>query len=269
MSWIYKINHLSDIEKEGLYRILIPPSLFHRFHINPVLFLNTNHERLVRFYCPPKDNATLIEVKHDLSGVDNVFFIQVSDTTDRTQISLDFLVINDPESERFDTDVDVMGKDTLFGRANRNISQEIAAMQAGLAPGQVRRGLKLTGEIVYCLEHFARILGIKAIVLEGLFYHNAITWEQYGFSYFDGYKRMKRINELFQPGNILHEKLDGSTPFRRFGGHKTVRGRSWAIHDGVLQEVDDDIIEGAWISPKMYKMVDNPRRISTFPEATY
>lgn len=269
MSWIFKINHLSDVAKEGLYRILIPPTIFHQFRINPILFMNMQQERLVRFYCPPKDNATLIEVKHDVSSQDCVFFIQVSDTKDRTQINLDFLVINDPMGERFDTDVDSMGKDTLFGRANRNVSEEVRAMRSGLAPGQVRAGLRLTGESVRCLEHFARILGIKSIVLEGLFYHNALIWEHYGFSYFEGFKMMKRINELFQPGQILHQKLDGSTPFRQVGFHRTIRGRSWAIHDGILRDVDDEIIEGGWSSPKMYKMIDKPREIRTFPDAKY
>ncbi|HNR12245.1 MAG TPA: hypothetical protein PKM59_02910 [Thermodesulfobacteriota bacterium] len=269
MSWIFKINHLSDVAKEGLYRILIPPTLFHKFRINPILFMNTNQQRLARFYCPPKDNATLIEVKHEVSSKDNIFFIQVSDTRDRTQINLDFLVINDPASERFNTDVDSMGRDTLFGRALRNVPEEIRAMQAGLAPGQVRAGLRLTAESLWCLEHFCRILGIKSIVLEGLFYHNAIIWERLGFSYFEGFKRMKRINELFQPGQILCEKLNGSTPFRQIGFHRTIRGRSWAIHDGILHDVDDDILEGAWISPKMYKMIENPRMIQTFPEGKY
>ncbi|MFH0812388.1 MAG: hypothetical protein V2A69_06055 [Pseudomonadota bacterium] len=269
MSWIYKINHLSDVEKEGLYRILIPPALFHRFHIHPILFINEKKERMVRFYCPPKDNAIQIEAKQNVSDQDCVFFLQLSDTTDRTQISLEFIIFNDPESERFCTDIDAVGKDTLFGRASRNIPEEIGALRAGLAPGQVKRALRLTGQFIYCLEHFARILGIKSIVLEALFYHNAIIYEKYGFSYFEGFKRMQRINELFQPGNILCEKLNGSSPFRQLGFHQTVRGRSWAIHDGILSEIDDEVIEGAWFSPKMYKMVDKPRKVCTFTDPQY
>lgn len=269
MSWIYKINHLSNIEKEGLYRILIPPSIFHLFRIHPILFINNKKKRLVRFYCPPKDNATLIEVKRDVSDQDCIFSLQISDTTDQTQLSLDFVIINDPDGGRFNTDIDTMGRDTLFGRASRNIDEEIKALKAGSVPGQVRRGLRLMGQVIHCLEDFARILGIKSIVLEALFYHNAIFYEKYGFSYLEGFHRMKRIHELFQPGNILLEKLDGSSPFRQIGFHRTIRGRSWAIHDGILGEVDDEIIEGAWFAPKMYKMVDKSRKISTFPDAQY
>lgn len=269
MSWIYKINHLSDFEKEGLYRILIPPALFHRFHINPILFINRHKERLVRFYCPPKDNAVLIEMKRKTADRDAAFSLQIADTTDHTQFSLDFVIAADPDSERFDTDIDAMGKDTLFGRASRNIYEELRALQAGLAPGQTRKGLRLTRQLIDCLEHFARILGIKSIVLEALFYHNAIIYEKYGFSYFEGFRRMKRIHDLFQPGQILYEKLDGSSPFRRKEFFQTVRGRSWAIHDGILRDVDDEVIEGAWFSPKMYKMVDKSRDICTFPGADY
>lgn len=269
MSWIYKINHLSDVEKEGLYRILVPPSLFHRFKIHPILFLNETRERVVRFYCPLKDNATLIEVKKNLSDQDSIFFAQVADTNDRTQIRLDFVIANDPQSERFNIDSDALGRDTLFGRANRNIGEEIRAMQAGLAPGQVRGGLRIMGEFLGCLEHFSWILGIKSVVVEGLFYHNAILYEKYGFSYFEGFKMMKRIHELFQPGEILFEKLDGSTPFRQIGFDRTIRGRSWAVHDGILRDIDDEVIEGGWFSPKMYKMVNKSRQVCSFPDAHY
>ena len=142
-------------------------------------------------------------------------------------------------------------------------------MQTGLAPGQVRAGLRLTGQFIHCLEDFARMLGIKSILLEGLFYHNAVIYERYGFSYFEGFKMMKQINELFQPGKALFERLDGSTPFRQLGFHQTIRGRSWAIHDGILNNVEDDIIEGGWFSPRMYKMVDKPRYVFSFPDPKY
>ena len=68
-------------------------------------------------------------------------------------------------------------------------------MKAGLAPGQVRRGLGLLREVVECIKRFALMVGIKTIALEALYYHNAIAYERYGFSYFEGYKRMKRIDE--------------------------------------------------------------------------
>ncbi len=53
--------------------------------------------------------------------------------------------------------------------------------------------------------------------------------------------------EGFKPGNLLHERLDGSTPFRMQGMERTVRGRSWAIHD--------DILDAPWDGIVIYKMV--------------
>jgi len=80
---------------------------------------------------------------------------------------------------------------------------------------------------------------------------------------------MKRIHELFQPGGALLRKLDGRSPFRQPDFADTVRGRSWAIHDGILLEVDDDLLDEGWVSPVMYRMVGNPRGMITFPNPTY
>ncbi len=179
------------------------------------------------------------------------------------------MVVNDPDGERFNIDIDSEGRDTLWGRASRNLSEEERALRNGLTPGQVRRGLGITREIIAGLEYFARILDIKTIALEALFYHNAIVYERSGFTYFEGFKRMQRIHQLFQPGEVLFRKLDGSTPFREPGFDKTVRGRSWAIHDGVLSEIDDDVLDEGWSSPKMYLMVGKSRSVCTFPDATY
>jgi hypothetical protein len=142
-------------------------------------------------------------------------------------------------------------------------------LRAGLAPGQIRKGLGLTREVISCLEHFAKILDIKSINLEALFYHNAMVYERCGFTYFEGFKRMQRIHQAFQPGGMLFQKLDSLNPFRQPGFEKTIRGRSWAIHDGVISEIDDDVLDEGWSSPKMYLMVGKPRSVCTFPDAVY
>ena len=90
-----------------------------------------------------------------------------------------------------------------------------------------------------------------------------------GFSYFSGYRQMKRIHELFQPEGLLFNKLDNSTPFRKPEFAHTVKGRSWAIHDGILEEVDEALFEEGWISPVMYHMIENPRGMITFPDPVY
>jgi hypothetical protein len=179
------------------------------------------------------------------------------------------LIVNDPDSERFNIDVDEQGRDTMWGRASRNLAEEIKALQAGMSPGQVRKGLSMTREVITGLEYFARILDIKTISLEALFYHNAIVYERCGFTYFEGFKRMTRIHQAFQPGGKLFKLLSGATPFRQPGFDKTIRGRSWAIHDGVVSEIDDDVLDEGWYSPKMYLLVGQPRTTTTFPDAVY
>ncbi len=269
MAWISKINMLSPAEKEGIYRLLIPPSLLRRFRIHPLLFCDDEGRRLVRFSCPKHDNTAIVEMKRATEDRDPVFSIQISDSQDHTQLNWDFIITNNPDSPRFSIDVDEQGRDTLFGRAKRNIAEEEQAMSAGLAPGQIREGLRLMSEIIQCLEHFARILDIKSIALEALFYHNAIVYERHGFTYFEGFKRMQRINQLFQDGGALQRLMNGSNPFRQPGMEKTVRGRSWAIHDDILDEIDDPILDEPWFSPRMYLMVGKPRNITTFPDGKY
>jgi len=268
MSWIRRISRLSSLEKEGFYRTLIPPSLYHRFGINPLSLCTERGDKVARFFSPQGDSTCLIEIK--LTGAEEpLYSIQLTDSNDFTQIDWDFMVVNDPASPKFNTHIDQEGTDTLFGWASRNLIEEENAIEAGLFPGQVRKGMGLTGEVIGLLEFFCRAFDIKSIRLEALFYHNAITYERHGFSYFSGYAQMKRIHELFQPGEQLFEKLDSSTPFRKPEFADTVRGRSWAIHDGILMEIDDDLLDEGWVSPVMYRMVGKPRGMVTFPDPTY
>jgi hypothetical protein len=69
---------------------------------------------------------------------------------------------------------------------------------------------------------------------------------------------MREIDEGFKPGGTLFNRLDGSSPFRVPGMERTVRGRSWAIHDGILDEPWDEI--------RIYKMVGEHATIDTFPD---
>jgi len=57
------------------------------------------------------------------------------------------------------------------------------------------------------------------------------------------------------------QMLDGSTPFRRADAWKTIRGRSWAIHDGILGE--------PWHGIRMYKQVGKHAGMDTFPGGEY
>jgi hypothetical protein len=111
------------------------------------------------------------------------------------------------------------------------------------------------------MESFAASLGKERFFIEPLAYHNAILFERYGFAYVRGRVVMERIHEGFQAGGDLLTKLDGATPFRMPGAENSVRGRSWAIHDGILEE--------KWSGVRMYKRVNHHANICTFPDAIY
>jgi len=253
---IYELNHLSPEERTKIFRDLIPPSIFNLFGINRNSFLNRQGEIVVQFHTPESHGFVSIDVKLKPDDLDSIFFLQLSDTPFMDNLELSFVVINDTRGERFQIDRDGQGNDTLFGTSLRNVAEEERAMRAGLAPGQVRPGLKLLREFIQILERFASKLKISIISGEGLFYHNAIQYERYGFGYLEGRKQMEEIDREFQPGGMLYDRLDGSNPFRKKGAEKSVRGRSWAIQDGILVE--------RWISPKLYKPVGKNVGVNTF-----
>ena len=129
-------------------------------------------------------------------------------------------------------------------------------MKAGLSPGQFRPGLRMLRELMRLLERFASRLMTSIISCEALFYHNAVQYERLGFGYLEGKKLMEEIDREFLPGGALFERLDGSTPFRKRGAERSVRGRSWAIQDGILGK--------PWASPKLYKPVGKVVGVNTF-----
>jgi hypothetical protein len=262
---IAKLNRLPKRERDFIYRQLVPESIFRMFQIDPKTLTNPFGERIVMGIFPPDENFACVEVKYRSGDIDCIFACQVSLETFMQSLHLDFLSLNDPFSERFKVDIDEMGGDTLYGTRSRNIDEEIRAMRAGLTPGMVRRGLGLFGEFVKCMEVFTESLGLKTITTGALYYHSAILWEKHGFTYFKGLKIMEKVHKEFQPGGLLYEKLDESTPFRQKGMERTVRGRSWAIYDGVFL----DALEEEWQNPNMYGVVGKNFKINTFPDQIF
>ena len=262
---IVKLNRLPKEGRNSIYLRLIPEPIFEMFQIDRQTLMNQFGEKIVTGIFPPDENFACIEVRHRAGDKDCIYSCQVSLEAFMQSLYLDFLIINDPFSERFNVDVDEFGRETMLGARSRNIPEEVRAMEAGLAPGMVRRGLRLLKEFVKSLEAFMMPLGMNTITMGAFFYHNAIMWERYGFTYFKGGKMMERIHREFQPGGLLYRKLDDSTAFRRKGMEKTIRGRSWAIHDGVLVEAFDE----EWESPKMYRMLGKTFTVNTFPDQIY
>lgn len=268
MPRISQLNRLPTDEKIALYKKLVPPSLFRIFRINPESLHAPDGFCVVKITAPNDAMEAIIEARLRPDDTEAVYYMEVSDSQDLAQLQWDYIQVIDPAAPRFETHVDALGRSKWLNWTSRNIPEEIKAMEAGLAPGQIARGLNLLGEIDDCLEQFCTAAGLKSISLEALYYHTAILFERRGYRYFKGFKMMQRINELFQPGATLSRLLNVSNPFRQPGFERTVRGRSWAIHDGILDEIEDDIIE-MWEPPKMYRMVGQRHDVNTFPNALY
>jgi acetoin utilization protein AcuC len=128
-------------------------------------------------------------------------------------------------------------------------------MQAGMAPGQVRRGLHLLKYAISAFEEFVVSLGHDMYFAEPLYYHNAVIFERNGFNYQMGKRLMESIHIGFKEGGELHRKLDGSTPFRSPNAANSIRLRSWAIHDGIMGEPFTNVT--------MYKHVGKSAGINT------
>lgn len=248
------INNLDTALKDAIYLSIIPDEVLQQFQIDP------NNRELLRINAPPDTRSFEIVYFHKADAIDPVFYLHMADTLNN-QIAVLLVVINDPIGPRYNTDIDESGLPTRFGTLRRNIPEEVRAMNAGLAPGQVRRGLRLSRHIVPVFEQFIANAGHDMVIIEPLTYNNAIVYERYGFAYFQGRKRMEWIDEALRPGGDYFERFDSSTPFRHPEAWKSIRGRSWAIHDGILDEPFGNL--------RMYKRVAHHAGISTFPDGAW
>jgi hypothetical protein len=75
---------------------------------------------------------------------------------------------------------------------------------------------------------------------------------------------MDDIHTQFQSGGRLYHALDGSTPFRQPDQWRTVRGRAWAIQDGILE-----VFDSRWDGLRMVKQIGRDANVNTFPGAVF
>ena len=249
--------------QQRLYRILLPLSLLGNFDIKPATWKGPEGDGYVRLTTRSEAGLLRLEVFPEPAARDPFLSLELQDNR-LNGIDLNLLVLSDPAAPRFDVDVDAEGKETQFGTLRRNLEAEEAAMKAGLAPGQVRAGLKASAQTFEHLETFLAMLTHRALFLEPLTYASAWVFERRGFAYVRGHKLMDEIEAEFQPGGRLHKALDGSTPFRQPEQWRTVRGRAWAIHDGILAEIG-----ASWDGLRMVKQVGQHAGVCTFPGAIY
>jgi hypothetical protein len=256
---IFAINKLSDEQKTAIYRTLLPEWLFTDYGIDRET-LAYQGKNVVRFRCPNGSRALEISVKRTAEDRDPMLYLNMVDTFN-FQLLVLLVVVNNPTAPRFNIDVDEDGNNTQLGTITRNREAEAAALQAGLAPGQVREGLRVFKQTVPLFETFISNMGHDLFLIEPLAYHNAIIFERYGFSYVRGFSEMSRIHKAFQADGELCVKLTPQNPFRQLNAGETIRGRSWAIHDGILGH--------PFTGFQMYKRIGKHAEVCTFPDAKW
>ena len=257
------LNSLPENPKLRLYRTLIPIQVLADFDINPRTWKNPEKVPQVKLVAEPDSNLVKISAWYGNDPQDEFFYLELADNP-YNGINLNFLIANNPTTEKFRTDFNDQGQTTLFGTIHRNLVEEERAMQAGLAPGQVREGLRCSQIVFNHIETFLTMMAHHALFLEPLTYVSAWIFEKRGFAYSKGHQLMDTIHKEFQPGGELHKALDGSTPFRQPDQWQTVRGRAWAIHDGILEAIDK-----RWDDLKMIKQIGRHAGVNTFPGAKY
>lgn len=252
------INLLPEGQKREIYARLVPGELLERFNISPEL-ADPQGNSLAVLKAEHGSTSAEMSLYHRLGFPDPVLYGHLTDTLNG-QIHVLLYILNDPDSPRFDVDRLPDGRSTRFGTRSRNLAAEEAALRAGLAPGQVRGGLRMLRPAMIAFENFVESLGHDMYFIEPLYYHNAVIFERYGFAYQQGRRLMERIQAGFGEGGELRSLLDDST-FRRGEAANSIRLRSWAIHDGILGE--------AYTNVTMYKRAGKSAGVRTTAETRW
>ena len=251
-STIGGINLLPEPEKRAIYSKYIPQELLEKFDIPPLT--SAAGYNLLQFSYASGSTDVDMRLYHKVDFPDPILYAHLTDTMNG-QIHVLLYILNDPDSPRFDVDKMPDGTPTKFGILKRNVEAEVEACKAGLAPGQVRSGLRMLGQAIEAFEDFVIALGHDMYFVEPLYYHNAVIFERYGFSYQVGKRLMESIHMGIEPSGDLRTKLDGSNVFRQSEAAESIRRRSWAIHDGLLGEPFTNVT--------MYKRVGKSAGVST------
>jgi hypothetical protein len=251
-STIGGINKLPEHEKRAIYARYIPKELIQKFNLPDL----TDRKELLQFRFAEGTSNVEMRLYHEPGFQDPILYAHLTDTLNG-QIHVLLYILNDPEAPRFNVDRMPDGSPTRFGTLKRNLEAEQAAMEYGLAPGQVRRGLRSLQPAMTAFEDFITSLGHGMYYIEPLYYHNAVIFERFGFTYQVGKRKMEQIHAGFQEGGGLSQMLDQSSPFRSSWAANSIRLRSWAIHDGILGEPFTNVT--------MYKQIGRSANISTTP----
>jgi hypothetical protein len=249
-STIGGINKLPEQEKREIYSRYIPNELIKKFHLGDL----SHNKDLLHFRFADGSSDVEMMLYHQIGFPDPILYAHLADNING-QIHVLLYILNDPASPRFNVDRMPDGSPTQFGIRKRNIEAELSAMKAGLAPGQIRHGLRALRQATEAFEGFVTGLGHVIYFVEPLYYHNAVIFERHGYSYQMGRRLMNEIQAGFEEGGAFVGRLDGSNLFRSPQAANSIRLRSWAIHDGILGEPFTNVT--------MYKRVGVSANINT------
>jgi hypothetical protein len=243
--------------RQQLFRILLPIDRLVEFGIDPIDLADAEERPIARLAFDASQSGVRIELYHRGDAADAMMEFELRDTP-FNQIEVVWLAIQDPLAQRFDVDRMPDGQSTLRGATLRNFQAEADALAHGLAPGQILPGLHGFSQAVTRMETFMFCLGQREYIAQPLYYHSAVMFERAGFSYLQGRALMERIHAGFSAdGGDLRSRLDSTSPFRRPELADSVRGRAWAIHDGILGE--------EWNRVRMVKRLGVDAKVDTCP----
>ena len=154
------------------------------------------------------------ELYHEGGANEPMAELELADTQ-FNQIEVVWVTLQDPLAHRYDIDILPGGDTTMRGTAGRNLVAEEGAMMAGLAPGQVRRGLRAFKWLAERIETLMLCLNQHEYMAQPLFYHTAVLFEQYGFSYVQGQGLMEEVHSASSPAASC---MPGWTIRRHSGG---------------------------------------------------
>jgi hypothetical protein len=100
----------------------------------------------------------VLDVRRAVGAQDPTLYAHLTGTMNG-QIHVLLYLINDPRSPDYDVDRMPDGTPTAFGTSLRNIEAAEAALEDGLGPGQIRRGLGILRESVTSFEEYVASLG--------------------------------------------------------------------------------------------------------------
>jgi hypothetical protein len=241
-------------EQIKAFRPLIPTALLTNYEIDEQTLRDRHGEPALRLSSSVSMAMVELTLWRQRADQDPALLLHFGETANG-QIQIYLVVVNNLDAERFNIDYDSEGRPTLLGVVGRNLAEEARAMHAGLAPGQVRAGLGVMGHrLLPRLEKMLTEWGKQYLFAQPLAYHNAILLEHWGFFYLTGQRFMEDLDRRFKEGD-LRARLDGST-FRPADAWMTARGRSWAIHDGIMDE--------PWPELHMARRIGHSSQVSTF-----